>query len=242
MPNLLSPVADDTAGEIQEQSPGSAASRGGGGGGASFSAVDSAPPTLSEGVPPAAMSAGGGGGGPNGRQQQVVRGSRLDEPSAPPPWMQQQGGGGGGGGGAGGAGGGGAQVLTKVVKKAGGEPTFGLSISPALCVGDMKAGGAAERAGLSDGDQIVSVLGVGVSSRDQVLKLLKGLADGEPLTMEVRRQQQQQPPAASAAAASGEDVTPLLAEAKEALRQHLAGMELRAQELAELKRLRSATA
>ena len=161
----------------------------------------SSPPRLSEGVPPAATAT------------EVERGSRLDEPSAPPPWLQN---------------GAGADVVTKVITKEGSEKTFGMGISPGLLVGDVKVNGAAARAGLRDGMQIVSVMGERVTDRPQVLAILKSLAPTEALTIELRtRNGAPQQPAA--------DIASQLADAKERLRLHLESMEAKAVELAELK-------
>jgi predicted metalloprotease with PDZ domain len=164
----------------------------------------SSPPRLSEGVPPAATTT-----------REVERGSRLDEPSAPPPWLQT-------------GAGVGADVATKVITKAGTEKTFGMGISPGLLIGDVKVDGAAARAGLRDGMQIVSVMGERVIDRSQVLTILKSLAPKQALTIELRWSNgaPQQP---------ASDMASQLADAKERLRLHMERMEAKAMELAELK-------
>ncbi len=166
-------------------------------------------PRLSEGVPPEVTAA----------REKIQRGSRLDEPSAPPPWLQN-------------GAGVGADVVTKVLTKEGTEKTFGMGISPDLLVGDVKVDGAAARAGLSSGMQIVSVMGQRVTDRPQVLTILKSLAAEQALTIEVRKSNGAAPQAPHQAAG---DTASLLADAKERLQLHLESMEAKAAELAELK-------
>ena len=169
----------------------------------------SGPPHVSEGVPPAVG-------------ERVERGSRLDEPSAPPPWLQN---------------GADADVMTKVIIKEGSETSFGMGINPDLLIGDVKVDGAAARAGVCDGMQIVSVMGERVTERQRVLVILKSLPPKAPLTIELRRIGSQQKPQQPQPAAG---VASQLVDAREALRLHLESMEVKAAELAELKQRRAA--
>ena len=127
--------------------------------------------------------------------------------------------------------------MTKVITKAGSETSFGMGINPDLLIGDVKVGGAAARAGVCDGMQIVSVMGERVTERQRVLLILKGLAPTDPLTIELRWSGTQQEPQQLQPAA---DAATQLTDAKEALRLHLESMEVKAAELAELKQRRAA--
>ena len=158
----------------------------------------SALPHLSEGVPPEATAP----------RETAERGSRLDEPSAPPPWLQN-------------GAGDGADVVTKVMTKKGTETTFGMSIGQDLLIGDVKVGGAAARAGLSGGMQIVSVMGERVTDRPQVLTILKSLAPKQALTIELRRSNGA--PQQAAGDTTG-DIVSQLEDAKQRLQLHLESM------------------
>ena len=84
--------------------------------------------------------------------------------------------------------------MTKVIIKEGSETSFGMGINPDLLIGDVKVGGAAARAGVCDGMQIVSVMGERVTERQRVLVILKSLPPKAPLTIELRRIGSQQKP------------------------------------------------